>query len=161
MEHFGGLAKVKEFAERARARMSNMRKESERVISRTLQVVETTATLGGWGYANGRWGEVSAQDASSLAEIKLLGMPADLVAGGVLLGVSFFKGLGAYEEHGFNVGTGSTGAFAYRMGYEMGSKSAHESHAGKTTTKGTPAMTAGNRGAHGGRVHTVYDGAAV
>lgn len=161
MEHFGSIAKVKEFAERARTRMAGIRKENERVISRALQVVETNATLGGWGYANGRWGEVNAQDASALAEIKVLGMPADLLAGGVLLGVSFFKGLGVYEEHGFNVGTGSTGAFAYRMGYEMGSKSAHESAAprpGKVSTKG---IGTGYRGAHGGQVHTVYDGAAV
>ena len=150
MEHFGSIHRVKEAYDSLKNRMGRIRKESERTIERALQVVETAGTCGAWGYVNGRWGTVSQHDANAQKEVQLLGVPADIGTGVVLLGVSFFGGLGKYDEHGFNVGTGSASAFAYRMGNELGEK-AGAAHPRTTTTKGL------GRGAYGRNAHTVFE----
>jgi hypothetical protein len=162
MEQFSSVAKMKEAFQRGQARWKTFQKDSEKAISRGMQVIETTAACGAWGYANGRWGEAPPHDASGLTEIRLLGMPADAVTGLALIGVSFFGGFGKYDEHGLNVGTGSASAFTFRLGYEMGSKAAHETAPRKTSPQKAPPMVAG-RGPNGGRVHTVWqdEGAPV
>jgi hypothetical protein len=155
MAEFQALAKAKELYERAHARLGKFREENERTISRALQAVETAGACGGWGYANGRWGTKSESDANALPEIQVVGIPADLAVGVGLLGVSFFGGLGKYDEHGFNVGSGSAAAFSYRMGHELGSKAAHSTPRSKSA--GAPAQITAGRGPHGGRVHTYVE----
>jgi hypothetical protein len=155
MAEFQALAKAKELYERAHARLGKFRAENERTISRALQAVETAGAAGGWGYANARWGTASTADAHTLPEIQVVGIPADLAVGVGLLGVSFFGGLGKYDEHGFNLGSGSAAAFAYRMGHELGSKAQHTQ--ARTTSRGAPPQMTAGRGPHGGRIHTYVE----
>jgi hypothetical protein len=152
MAEFAALAKAKEMYDRAHGRLAKFREENERRIGQTMAVVETVGATAGWAYANGRWGKV--EGAHKLPEIELFGIPADLGVGIGLIGLSMFGGLGKYDEHGINVGVGSTGAFAYRMFHELGSKAAAEHP--KAAPKTTPQVTSG-RGVHGGRVHTYVD----
>jgi hypothetical protein len=149
---FGSAAKVKEVYERLQSRMHSFRKNSEKQIERGFTILENNGALFAWGYANERWGK-TADVTSGLNEITIVGVPADLGVGLGLLGLSFFGGLGKYAEHGVNLGNGSTGAFAYRMGADLGRKGAQ--HA--TTTSGAPAqMSAGAaRVPVGGRAHHV------
>jgi hypothetical protein len=147
MEHFASINRVKEAYEGLKARMSRVRKESEKTVERALQVVETGGASTGWGYANARWGTVPADDASAPSAIEVMGVPADLGVGLVLIGGSFFGALGRYEEHGYNLGTGSVCAFGYRLGTELGHKAASHAPA-RTTTRGL------GRGANG---HTVFE----
>lgn len=145
---FESLSRVKEGYERLQARMHNAAKRNEKAIEQGFAVLETNGGLFAWGWANERYGDPTDQ---GVKELRVLGMPADLAAGGALLGLSFFGGFGKYAEHGINLGNASTGAFSYRMGIEMARKSA-------TTTK-----TAGQFGAgaevsgHGrGREYSVH-----
>src|SRR5579859_4045985 len=149
---FGSVAKVKEYAERLDTRMKNFRVKAEKSIERGFAIVEVTGSLFAWGYANERWGK-TADPTTALNEITVAGVPADLGAGIALLGVSFFGGLGKYAEHGINIGSGSAGAFAYRMGADLGRKGAR----GATTTSGAPAQigTGAVRVPVGGRAHHV------
>jgi hypothetical protein len=153
---FGSVAKVKEYAERLNARMTNFRQKNEKAIERGFAVLETNGALFAWGYANERWGKT--QDATSgLNEITIVGVPADLGVGLGLLGLSFFGGLGKYAEHGLNLGNGSTGAFSYRMGADLGRKGAQSTQGTSTTTSGAPAQVGAGaaRVPVGGRAHHV------
>jgi hypothetical protein len=141
------MKKAKEAYERMSNRIASVRKESEKVIGRGLQVAETAGSSFAWGYANHKWGTVPASDAAALPEVQLLGLPADLGAGVLMVGAGFFGAFGRYEEHGFNVGAGSIGAFAYRMGAELGAKSEHTQ-----APKRPKAVTSGY-----GRMHSVVD----
>jgi len=149
------LAKAKEAVTRMSGRMANIRKDNERAITRIVQGVGTVGTCFGWSYANAKWGEVHENNAGGLAELAVVGIPADLASGIGLYAVSFFGGFGKWDELGFSVGIGSACAFTARMGTEMGAKSATDAPAKKTKTAGE--MSAG-RGPHGGRVHSVWPG---
>jgi hypothetical protein len=134
---FQSIGKVKEYAERLNSRMENFRKKNEKAIEQGFALVETNGALFAWGFANERWGKT--QDPTiGLNEITVAGVPADLGVGLGLLGLAFFGGLGRYAEHGINLGNGSTGAFAYRMGADLGRKGAL--NASSTTTAGAPAQ---------------------
>jgi hypothetical protein len=152
---FESLAKVKQYAERVDARMKTFREKNEQAIERGFQIVEVNGALFGWGFVNEKWGALPhGADASALKEVTIAGVPVDLAAGAALLGVGLFGGLGKYGEHGINLGNGSVGAFASRMGAELGRKSVSTT----ATTAGAPQMTAGAArvGPQGGRVHTVH-----
>jgi hypothetical protein len=144
---FESLARVKEGYERLQSRMHNAAKRNEKAIEQGFAVLETNGGLFAWGYANEKWGDITDQ---GVKELRVLGMPADLGAGAVMLGFAFFGGLGKYAEHGINFGNASTGAFSYRMGIEMARKAATSS------TSGAPQVGAGEVGyARGGRQHHV------
>ncbi len=148
-EH-ASMSKMKEIAMRAQGRLASIKKASEKGIHQAFQIAEVNGTLFGWGYANERWGTLPANATTQMKEIAVMGVPADLGVGITMLGLSMFGGFGVYAEHGLNVGNGSTSAFAYRMGGEMGNKAAQPS----TTTSGR----LGQRqtvGPNGGRVHHV------
>lgn len=149
-EH-ASMSKMKEIAMRAQGRLTAIKKASEKGIEQAFQVLEVNGALFGWGYANERWGAVPTASTTQMKEITVMGVPADLGAGVVLLGLSMFGGLGRYAEHGISMGNGSTGAFAYRMGGELGAKALQPA---TTTTSGR----LGQRqtvGPHGGRMHHV------
>jgi hypothetical protein len=133
---YGSVARVKEHARRLPNRMDNCRKEYEKATERGFAVLETNGVLFAWGYANERWGKTKDRTAG-LHEITVAGVPADLGVGLGLLGLSFFGGLGPYSEHGVNLGNGSTGAFSYRMGAELGRNGAMR----HTTASSVPAHT--------------------
>ena len=132
MADFGSVAKVKEHWERMNARMKSFREKNEKTIERGFAIAEVSGSLFAWGYANERWGNTT--DPLGLKEITVVGVPADLGAGVGLLALGLFGGLGRYAEHGVNLGSGSAGAFAYRMGAELGRKAV----APTTTTSGYP-----------------------
>jgi hypothetical protein len=147
---FGSVAKVKEHWERMNARMKRFRESNEKNIERGFAIVEVTGSLFGWGYANERWGNTT--DPLGLKEVTIAGVPADLGTGVGLLALGLFGGLGKYAEHGINLGSGSAGAFAYRMGAELGRKAV----APATTTSGQPhQFTQGAARVGAGRTHHV------
>jgi hypothetical protein len=149
---YEALAKIKEMGERMKARVDRMKEATEKTMHQAFAIVEINAGLAGWGYANERWGDAPADDPTGYREVKLFNVPADLIAGLGLLGVSMFGGLGTYAEHGLNLGNASTGAFSYRLGGEAGRRA----QAKAQTTSGAPAQMTGARpGAQGGRVHHV------
>ena len=146
------MRKVKDGYERMTKRISTIKKENEKVIGRGLQVAITGGAAFGWGYANHKWGTVPASDAAALPEVQILGLPADLGAGVLLIGAGFFGAFGKYDDLAFNAGTGSAAAFGYRMGAELGSKSTHEQQ------HQAPAQVGPRQGARtSGRMHTVED----
>jgi hypothetical protein len=134
---FESMARVKELQERLVTRMHNFRKRAEKSMGQAILVVEVNGALAGWGYANERWGDPPADDPNGLREHSIMNVPTDLAVGIGMLGVSMFGGLGKYEEHGINIGTGSTGAFSYRLGAVAGRKAA------VADAQGKPAKTAG------------------
>jgi len=150
---FPGASAAKEVQERLLSRMAGMRKKVEKGISQTTEIVEVNGSLFGWGYANERWGEAPADDPSGLKEYKLLGVPADLATGTALLGVALFGGLGKYEDHGIHLGAGSTGAFSYRLGGEVGRRAERDD--GKKKPAKGPAQVTSGAGPNGGRMHHV------
>jgi hypothetical protein len=145
-DHFSSMSRVKEYAENLRSRMSNIRKANEKKIGQVGQIVGVNATSFVWGYANERYGTV-VDAVTGLKEIELLGVPADVGVGAVLMGVALFGGLGKYDEIGISVGAGSTAPFVYRLGAAMGRNAANKA-AGGTSTQGRM----GTGAAHGGRV---------
>jgi len=150
-EH-ASMSKMKEIAMRAQGRLASIKKASEKGIHQAFQIAEVNGTLFGWGYANERWGALPTGATTSMKEIAVMGVPADLGVGIGLLGLSMFGGLGVYAEHGLNVGNGSTGAFSYRMGGEMGNKAATATPTATTSGRLGQRQTVGP---HGGRVHHV------
>ena len=154
-EH-ASMSKMKEIAQRAQHRLATIKKASEKGMHQAFAIAEVNGTLFGWGYANARYGALPAGAAAgAMKEIAVMGVPADLGLGVALLGLSLFGGLGMYAEHGINVGNGSTGAFSYRMGTELGEKAL----SGGTTTPaaGVPRVGAAPQrvGPQGGRMHHV------
>lgn len=132
---FESVAHVKEYAERLKSRMHNMAQAAERGIGFAMEIAEVNAATMGWGYVSGRWGAVPANaQPNTLPEYDVMGIPADLLAGGALLAISFFGGLGKYESHGIHLGAGSVGAFTYRLGYQLGATAGGHS----TSVSGVP-----------------------
>lgn len=148
------LLEAKKAVMRMKDRIGKVREDNERVIGQGLQVVEAGAAMFGWGWANHKFGTVPAHDAAALPEVQVLGLPADLGAGVLLVGAAMFGAFGRYDEHAINVGAGSIGAFGYRMGAEIGSKS-HESAPAAPGRRPAGQVTSG---AHGHRrIHNVVD----
>ncbi|MFI4971184.1 MAG: hypothetical protein ACHP7H_00775 [Hyphomicrobiales bacterium] len=145
---FEGLHQVKEAYGRMEARLHNLKKKAEKSIEQTLAIVEVNAATFAWGYVNERFGDKT--DELGLHEYKLAGVPVDLGVGLALLGISLFGGLGKYDEHGLNLGNGSTSAFSYRLGGELGRRS-RDGGSGKPAAK---QVTSGT-GPNGGRMHSV------
>ena len=127
---FESLSRVKEGYERLQARMHNAAKRNEKAIEQGFAVLETNGGLFAWGWANERYGDPTDQ---GVKELRVLGMPADLAAGGALLGLSFFGGFGKYAEHGHNLGDGCIASYAFRMGSQMGATAALGGTPGATT----------------------------
>jgi hypothetical protein len=150
---FDGVAHVKEAYERLQGRMRSIRKEGERVMQRGFAMVEINGAAAAMGYANERWGEADAKDPSGFKEIKVLGIPADLGGGLVIVATALLGGLGVYEEHGFNVGNGLGACFSTRFGMELGRKAAT---APKSKTSGAPAELSGAHRNPGHRYHVEY-----
>jgi len=153
---FESLARVKEGYERLQGRMRGIAARTEKAVEQGFAVVEVNGGLFAWGYANEKWSDATDQ---GVKELRVLGMPADLGAGAVMLGLSFFGGFGKYAEHGINLGNASTGAFFNRLGIEMAQKS--EQQATQTKTSGGHVFRAagaemGRAGPRGGQVHEVH-----
>lgn len=106
------IAKAREMVERAKSKMATMREHSEEVIGEAIAATEVGTTALAFGYANARYGEGG--------ELKIAGMPLDLLAGVSLHGISFMGGLGKYSEHGHNIGSGAVAAYMCRMGNQLG-----------------------------------------
>ena len=106
------IAKAREMVERAKSKMATMREHSEEVIGEAIAATEVATTALAFGYANARYGEGG--------ELKIAGMPIDLLVGVSLHGISFLGGLGKYSEHGHNIGSGGMAAYAFRTGSQLG-----------------------------------------
>lgn len=119
------IAKAREMVERARSKMTAMREHSEEVIGEAIAATEVGTTALAFGYANARYGDGG--------ELKIAGMPLDLLAGVSLHGISFMGGLGKYAEHGHNIGSGAMAAYAYRAGSQLG----RDAREGKGAAPGT------------------------
>jgi hypothetical protein len=150
------MERIKEGYERLQARAKSLRVKTEEMVEDGFAIVEVNGGLFGWGYANETWGDMTDE---GVKELRVLGMPADLAAGGAMLGMALFGGFGKYREHGINLGNASTGAFFNRLGIEMAKKQA----AGKTKTSGTYSrigagteMAGAVYGPRGGQVHDVH-----
>jgi hypothetical protein len=153
---FESIARVKEMTERLQSRIGTIKKHAEESARVAFAAVEINGAAAAWGYFNERFGKAADSDPNGLKEIMVAGIPADLGVGVGLLAASFLGALGAYAEHGTNLGNGSTAAFAFRFGHEFAKKHAKTA----TTTKGAPPQFAAGYhqpyyGAHGGHVHHV------
>ncbi len=111
----------KQAAERAKGALARVRKEGERVGETVLMTAEVVGTSWAMSYANQRWGK---------GEFKFLGMPADLLAGGLLFGLSLFDAMGKYDEHATAVGSGLLSSWGCRTGATMGTDAAQKDAAG-------------------------------
>ena len=153
---YQGMEHVKAAYERLQGRLAGIRREGERIAARAFAVAEVNGTAAGMGYANERWGDAPKDDPSGFREVKVLGCPVDLGAGLITTAVALLGGLGAYEEHGFNVGQGFSAAFSYRFGGEFGRRAAKEG--GKTKTSGAAPELAGQARQWGGgrQYHVQY-----
>ena len=149
------VTKLKEYAERMKSRMASVAKQAERSVDAALTVVEVGGTTFAFGYINGRYGAMPANaTANALPEYDIAGVPADLAAGIVLVGVGLMGGAGKYEEHAVRVGAGAIGAWGYRTGFQMGATAyTNSSGANSRTTTVTSGM-GGQMGAGGARVRT-------
>ncbi len=151
---YEAMSRIKEGYERLHSRMANIKAKTEKAVEQGFAIVEVNGGLFGWGYANEYYGDMTDE---GVKELRVLGMPADLGAGAIMLGLSLFGGFGKYAEHGINLGNSSTGAFFNRLGIQMAKKR----EAAKTTTSGTYRMGAGEMagavyGPRGGHVHEVH-----
>jgi len=106
-------------AERAESMAMKFRKRAQGWIGTTVRVTEVSGAAMAFGYAHGRWGENG--------ELAVAGLPVDIGAAVLLHGAALFGGLGAYAEHGHNLGNGALAAYAYRTGAQIGAAAASRS----------------------------------
>lgn len=107
----------KQAAERAKGALKRVKVEAERAAGTVITAVETVGSAFGMSYANQRWGK---------GEFKVLGLPADLVAGVGLHALALLDGLGKYDDHGAAVGNGLLACYGARKGAEMGTEAAQK-----------------------------------
>lgn len=111
----------KQAYERAKGALKRVKVEGERAAGTVITAVETVGTAFGMSYANQRWGK---------GEFKVLGLPADLVAGVGLHALAMLDGLGKYDEHGAAVANGLLASYGCRQGATMGTDAAQKDAAG-------------------------------
>lgn len=141
--------KLKEMAERARARVATMAKQAEKSIDAALTVAEVGGTAFGFGYVNGRYGAIPAgATANALPEYDVMGVPLDLVSGIALVGLGLVGAAGKYEEHAVRIGAGGLAAWGYRTGYQMGA-TAYTNSSGANSRTTTVTQGRGNGGEMG------------
>lgn len=126
------VERMKTSYETAMSRLHNMRKASERGIERAASVAFTggTATLA--GYVNEKWGKPPANDATGMKELTILGLPADMLGGGILLAGTMLGAFGKYDHTALSVGNGALAAFGYRFGAEWAKRHETATQAPKT-----------------------------
>ncbi len=160
------LATVKRYGELARARQRldgiddrDKAQEDRAWVRRGVSIALTNGALFGWGWINEKYGSPSPGAAETGPKnVAVAGIPLDVIVGGAMLAVGF---LGVFGKTGsdcaINFGNGSLGAFAYRMGAELGHGWARSQHQ-PTTSVGPSRERAGAArvGPQGGRLHTVY-----
>lgn len=145
------VTKLKEYAERMKSRMANVAKKAEVAVDAAMTVVEVGGTAFAFGYVNGRYGALPANaTANALPEYDIAGVPVDLAAGIVLVGLGLLGGAGKYEEHAVRVGAGALGAWGYRTGYQMGA-TAYQNSSG-TNSRSTTVTSGAGRAIGGGSV---------
>lgn len=111
----------KQAYERAKGALKRVKVEGERVGGTILMAGEVVGTSWAMSYANQRWGK---------GEFKVLGMPADLLSGGLLFGFSLFDVMGKYDEHATAVAAGLLSSWSCRTGATMGTEAAQKDAAG-------------------------------
>lgn len=130
-------------------RIRNMKQKTEEALDQATTVAFTNGTAMVAGYVNERYGTPPADDASGYKEMKVMGVPADMVAGGILIGGVMLGAFGKYSHLGLSVGNGASSAFLYRFGAEFARKHA--------AAAGAPATTSGALG-QGGRSASAWEG---
>jgi hypothetical protein len=100
-----------------KARLDNIRKESEEAIGRAKAAVEVTAAAGGFAYVNGRYG---ADGTGADQHLAFVGVPADLGAAVALGGLGVLGAAGKYSEDAFHLGLGCLQSFVVRNLFSMG-----------------------------------------
>lgn len=102
------LEKLKDSAERAKAKYATAIKKGEEIVESVVHTAEVGAAAFGFGMLDGRYGGV-----------EVVGVPLSLLAGAGLHGAGFFLGgKAAPHMHGF--GDGSIAAFAHKLGHGTG-----------------------------------------
>jgi hypothetical protein len=129
------IGKMAQKWERAEARLKNIAEKSEESIGEAFQVIETQVGIAAWSYVNERYGKVPAVGGG--AEYEILGAPADVAAGALLVLGGFLGAAGKYREHVVSLGSGSIGAFTARKFAQMGFK-ANQKAGGATTSGALP-----------------------
>jgi hypothetical protein len=157
---YADLVKAKQQIDRLETKEKKTKEKDRKWLQRGLAIGLTNGTLFGWGWVNEKFGSTSpGAPATGPKNVSLLGIPVDLAVGGVLTGMSFMGWFGKWSDYVLDVGNGSLGAFAYRMGAELGHGWVSSQQQQQQATKGAPpqiATGAARVGPQGGRMHTVH-----
>lgn len=116
-----------------KSKLTNVRKEGEKVVEKVLRTAETSGTAFGLGLINGYHGPVT------VAKVPLELLLAGLFEIGGYLGLA-----GKHSDHLNNIGDGALSAFAVVKGVQIGAeiKAKHTGTSTTTTTKGIAAPDA-------------------
>ncbi len=161
VKHYGELARAKQQLERVENREKKAKEKDREWLQRGVSIALTNGTLFGWGWINEKYGSTSPGAATTGPKnVAIAGIPMDAVVGGAMTAAGFLGWFGKrWSDYALNVGNGSLGAFAYRMGAELGHGWV-TSQQQQQTTSGAPSRQMGTGaarvGPQGGRLHTVH-----
>jgi hypothetical protein len=103
------LADAQSRYESLKARLSNVRKEAEKATEKFVGTLEVTGAAFTMGMIQGRTGG-----------IEIIGMPLELIAGGLLNVGSYLGVAGKHSDHLGNLGDGCLAAYAVTVGKGVG-----------------------------------------
>lgn len=105
------IKEMKNFVERTKARLEKVKEQTAEAMAQVVQTTEIGATAFGFGFARGRYGDITLP----------FGIPIDLGAGVVLHALAFMGAAGAkYDEHLHNFGDGALASYLTFLGASFG-----------------------------------------
>ena len=109
------------------SRATSLRGRGESVASELFKGAEVVGAAGAMAYVNARYSDPSK------SAYEVMGVPADLLGGMLLTGLSLVGFLGRFDEHGSNIGSGLLATYAVRMGQTWGANAKVAAAGGAST----------------------------
>lgn len=113
-----GVARLRDYAERAHARARGLAVKSEQAVGTLVRTAEVQATAFGMGVVNGRFGGV-----------EILGVPLDLGAGSAAHLLAFVGVGGKFSSHLHNLADGALASYMTTLGVGVGKRMAQSAGA--------------------------------
>lgn len=126
------LEEMQGVVQRAAGRVRSMREKADKLMGAVIQTGEVVGTSFAMGYVRGRY-----------KEVKLVGVPLELVVGGAAHVTAMFAG-SRYADDLQNVGDGALASYVVALGAKIGDDHRQKAGGSQTTSGYYPSLGGGN-----------------